>query len=168
MATVSHANNTSATTHSSRSGKTRLPYMVEAYVDFAEVTTTKGSAIAAADIIECITVPNQTYLLMGGIEVITASDAGAADLTLDWGYGGDDDLFVVAMDCDSGTAAGTVSTPAATNLNGVEVTAAVDTLDLVVAGTGVDVTTGVVRVWALVLDASEHSNDTAVAERDNV
>ena len=165
---IEHASNSSATTHSSRSGKTNMPYIVEEYVDFAEVTVTKGSAIAAADIIECITVPNGAYLLMGGIEVIVATDAGTADLTLDWGYGGDDDLFVVAMDCDGGTAVGAVSTPAVTNLNGVEVTAAVDTLDLVVAGSGVDVTTGVVRVWALILDTTERSNDLDVAARDQV
>ena len=166
MATVNVALNPNATTHSSRHGKTRMPYLVEAYVDMAAVTTAKGGAIAAADVIQCITVPAQTALLYGGLEVITATDAGAADLTLEWGYGGDDDLFVVAMDCDSGSAAGSVSAGAATNFAGLRVTTAQDTLDLVTAGTGVDVTTGVIRCWALVLDISDHSNDIPAADRD--
>lgn len=158
--------NSGATKHSSRHGKTRVPYMVEAYVDFAAWTTAKGSALAAADILEVIAVPAQTALLMGGIEVITATDAGAGDLTVDWGYGGDDDYFVVAMDCDSGTAAGSVSAAAATSFDGQEVTSAADTLDIVIAGTSVDVTTGKLRVWAYLMDFSAHSDDSVLAERN--
>lgn len=158
--------NTGAATHSSRHGKTRMPYMVEAYVDFAAWTTAKDSALAAADILEVIAIPDQTQLLIGGIEVEVVTDGGATDLNMDWGYGGDDDYFVVAMDCDSGSAIGTVSAAAATSYDGQEVTSAADTLDLVIAGTGVDVTTGILRVWALILDVSPHSRDDLVADRN--
>jgi len=167
MATESTlAANLLTTTHASQFGKSRAPYMVEYYIDFAAWTTAKGSALAAADILEVATVPNQTALLYGGIEVITVTDAGTGDLTVDWGYGGDDDYFVVAMDCDGGTAAGSVSSAAATSFDGAGITAAKDTLDIVIAGTSVDVTTGVIRVWALLMDVSKMSDDRNVADRD--
>lgn len=157
--------NSGANKHASRHGKARVPYYVDAYVDFAAWTTAKGSALAANDILQVLTVPAGTMLCGGGVEVITVTDAGATDLTIDWGYGGNDDYFVAAFDADSGTAAGAMAASAST-AGDLVVLSSADTLDVTIEGTSVDVTTGVIRVWALLLDVSEHSKDDVMAKKD--
>ena len=56
------------------SGRTAgsVPYLVDMTINFAAAATAKGTALAAADIIECINVPANTVVLSAGLEVVTA------------------------------------------------------------------------------------------------
>lgn len=72
-----------------------MPYAVERVIDFAEATTTKGSALANADVIQVMVVPPHTICHGAVGEVIIADSASAATVDIDVG-GGDD--FVDAGD----------------------------------------------------------------------
>jgi hypothetical protein len=61
-----------------------VPYLVSVEIDFAAAATAKGTALAAADIIECINVPANTVALTAGIEVISALVGENADTRFSW------------------------------------------------------------------------------------
>ena len=89
-----------------------------------------------------------------GIEVITATDGGT--LTVDLALGGLDE-FVDDFDLSSTTAAGTMSTTAggAADAASSQMATADDTLDMKIATQGGDaITTGKIRVWAILCDCS--------------
>jgi len=46
----------------------RAPYLVQNSIDFSAAVTAKGTALAAADIIEAITVPANTMILDAGLK----------------------------------------------------------------------------------------------------
>ena len=56
-----------------------VPYVVDKVIDFAAAATAKGSALAAADVIECISVPANTVILNAGFEVITVAGGSGFD-----------------------------------------------------------------------------------------
>jgi hypothetical protein len=137
--------------HPSRHGPTNVPYTVEAIVDFAEVLAKKGSALAAADIVEAIAVPAQSVVLTAGVEILASADS--TTLTLDVGVTGVDvDVWVDGLDAKG--AAGTYSqNPAAYQPIVVGNTA--DTVDVVFATLTGDLEAGKVRVFAVLLDVSD-------------
>ena len=111
----------------------RQPYMVQTVVDLATALSDKGSALAANDVIPCISVPAGTLILNAGIQVDTATSGGTT--TLDLGTGVDVDCFVDGFDADDGTAAG---------------------IDIKLATqSGTALTTGKVRVYAILMDVSD-------------
>tara|TARA_R110000851_G_scaffold269214_2_gene421882 strand:- start:51 stop:476 length:426 start_codon:yes stop_codon:yes gene_type:complete len=126
--------------------------MVQTVVDFATALSDKGSALAANDIIPCISVPAGTLILNAGIQVDTVASSGTT--TLDLGTGTDVDCFVDGFDADDGTAAGTFAQNAAA-YQPILATAA-DTIDIKLATqSGTALTTGKVRVFAVLMDVTD-------------
>ena len=126
---------------------TNMPYFVEREIDFAAAATAKGSALAAADVIEAIDVPANTVVLNAGLEVTVAAGGESSDNTLDVGITGvDADCFVDGFDLDA-AAAGAYAQNAAAYQPLVVATA--DTIDVLIATATTAPTSGKIRVWAL-------------------
>ena len=127
-----------------------VPYLVDVEVDFAAAATAKGSALAASDVIECLTVPANTLILNAGIEVISITTGESSDTTYDLGVTGvDTDNFVDGFDGDA-AAAGAYAQNAAAFQPIVNATA--DTIDLLIATATTAPTGGVFRVWAVLMN----------------
>jgi hypothetical protein len=127
-----------------------VPYLVDVTIDFAAAATAKGSALAAADVIECINVPADTLILNAGMEVVTVLGGESNDTTFDLGVTGvDADVFVDGFDADA-AAAGAYAQNAAAFQPLIVGTA--DTIDLLIATATTAPTGGKVRVWALMCD----------------
>ena len=140
----------------------RKPYFVEVEIDLAAAATAKGSALAATDVIECISVSAGTAILFAGTEVITAPAGGTAG-TFDLGItGGDVDAFVDGGAITS-AAAGTYAALANTAVP--IVASAADTIDMLLIGTTPD-TSGVIRVYAMLVDVDGTGSSKAAAEVD--
>jgi hypothetical protein len=150
MATVDLATGINDAKHYSRHGATNVPYVVEATLDYASALTEKGSALAAADVIQLIDIPAETMVLNAGAEVTTA--ANSTTLTVDVGVTGvDTDQFVDGFDGKS--SAGThAQNPAA--FQPVIVGASADTLDVTFATLTGTLSTGKLRVYAVLCDIS--------------
>jgi hypothetical protein len=140
----------------------RMPYFKEVLVDFAAAATAKGSALAASDVIEAISVPANSMILNAGLEVITVAGGESADNTLDLGTGTDADNFVDGFDLDA-AAAGAYAQNAAAFQPIVVGTA--DTIDLTIATATTAPTSGVVRVWAVLIDIDARKT-AAEVDRD--
>jgi hypothetical protein len=127
-----------------------VPYLVDVTIDFAAAATAKGSALAAADVIECINVPANTLILNAGFEVVTVLAGESNDNTFDLGVTGvDADVFVDGFDADA-AAAGAYAQNAAAFQPVVIATA--DTIDLLIATATTAPTSGEVRVWAVLIN----------------
>lgn len=135
-------------------------YMKRKVIDFAVATTTKGSALAAADVINALDVPANTLLMAGGMKVITAMAGTATNLTLHLGTGADADALVASYDYDA-AAVGDQATP----IVGTPVlTTADDTVDITIATQTGTFTGGKVEVWVLCADVSLATSNPGVAE----
>jgi hypothetical protein len=162
MATIDLSSGLGNGQHPSRS-LGRLPYVVEKTIDFAVATTAKGSALAAADVIEAIDVPAQSVVLNAGYEV-TATITG--DVTIDLGVTGvDADVFVDGAVLAAATTVGTFAQNAAAYQP--VVLGAADTVDLLIAGSTAAISAGKVRVWALIVDVSD-KDAPGEADRDQL
>ena len=126
-----------------------VPYLVDVTIDFAAAATAKGSALAAADVIECLNVPANTLILNAGLEIITALGGESSDTTFDLGTGVDADNFVDGFDADA-AAAGAYAQNAAAFQPIVAGTA--DTIDITIATATTAPTSGEVRVWAVLMN----------------
>ena len=152
MATYDHTTGQGTTGHPSRS---RGVYVLEKTVDIAAVCTAAGiSALTAADIIQAIDIPAESYIIHAGVEVITALNGTTPLLDVDFAAG--DDLV------DGFDATGTGYAGAGTNGH-VDYTAvttfanritATDTIDIKVNAGANDVSTGKIRVYAILADIS--------------
>jgi hypothetical protein len=127
-----------------------VPYLVDVVVDFAAAATSKGSALAATDVIECISVPVNTCILNAGLEVITAAGGESNDTTYDLGTGVDADVFVDGFDGDAAAAGAYAQNAAA--FQPIVVGATADTIDLTIATATTAPTSGKVRVWAVLMN----------------
>ena len=150
MATVDVSNGINAGTHPSRAIR-KEPYKVEVDVNLATATTTKGSALAASDVLEVIDIPAKTMVWAAGFEVVTPSDG---DFNVDIGITGTDvDAFVDGFDCDSNSTGDMTNLPAAYQ---PQVVASDDTIDvLLTSGGSAYPTSGVWRTWAVMQDVSD-------------
>lgn len=149
MATIDLSNGLGGAPRPVRS-LTNMPYFVEKTIDFAAAATAKGSALAAADIIEAIDVPAGTMVLNAGLQVVTAATGESSDNTLDVGITGvDADCFVDGFDLDA-AAAGAYAQNAAAFQPLIVATA--DTIDVLIATATTAPTGGKVRVWAVLCD----------------
>jgi hypothetical protein len=142
----------------------RMPYFKEVLVDFAAAATAKGSALAAADVIEAISVPANSMILNAGLEVITVAGGESNDTTVDLGTATDADNFVDGFDLDA-AAAGAYAQNAAAFQPIVVGTA--DTIDLTIATATTAPTSGVVRVWAVLIDIDARKT-AAEVDRDTL
>lgn len=141
-----------------------VPYLVDKTINFATATTAKGSALAAADVIECISVPANTVILNAGYEV-TATITG--DVTVDVGVTGvDADNFIDGATVAAATAVGTYAQNAAA-FQPIVIGATADTVDLLIATSTTAVSAGVVRVWAVLMNVDGRPT-TEEADRDQL
>lgn len=145
-----------------RGNPSSKPYLVEVEIDLAAAATAKGSALAANDIIEAITVGANTVVMFAGAEV-TAAPAGGTSCTADIGItGGDVDAFVDGMTI-TGASAGDYATLANTATPILVTTS--DTIDMLILGTTPD-TSGKVRVYACLMDVDSVGSSKEAAEVD--
>lgn len=140
----------------------RMPYFKEVLIDFAAAATAKGSALAAADVIEAISVPANTMILNAGLEVITVAGGESSDNALDLGTGVDVDVFVDGFDLDA-AAAGAYAQNAAAFQPIIVGTA--DTIDVLIQAATTAPTSGVIRVFAVLMDIDARKT-AAEVDRD--
>lgn len=158
MATVSLASATYSG-HPTSDTYSHKAYLVEKEINIATAVTSKGSALAASDILEVLSVPAKTLILAAGIEVVSAMTGTTADLTLDLGITGVDvDAFVDGMAWAAATAVGTSSTIPAATIGGKYLTTVADTIDLLLATQTGTLTGGKLRVWAVLVDTAKRNN----------
>jgi hypothetical protein len=127
-----------------------VPYLVDKSINFATAATAKGSALAAADVIEAISVPVNTVILNAGLEVTTVLGGESNDTTFDLGTGVDADVFVDGFDADAAAAGAYAQNAAA--FQPLVVGATADTIDITIATATTAPTSGVVRVWAVLMN----------------
>ena len=143
----------------------RMPYFKEVLIDFAAAATAKGSALAAADVIEAISVPANTIILNAGLEVVTVAGGESNDTTVDLGVTTTEpDIFIDGFDLDA-AAAGAYAQNAAAFQPLVIGTA--DTIDLLIATATTAPTSGVVRVFAILMDIDARKT-AAEVDRDTL
>lgn len=141
----------------------RMPYFKEVLIDFAAAATAKGSALASADVIEAISVPANTLILNAGLEVVTVAGGESNDTTVDLGVTTTEpDIFIDGFDLDA-AAAGAYAQNAAAFQPLVIGTA--DTIDLLIATATTAPTSGVVRVFAILMDVDARKT-AAEVDRD--
>ena len=159
MATVDVSNGLNGGTHPSRAIR-KEPYKIEVDVDFANVASVNGTALAASDVIEIIDVPAKTMVWAAGLEVVTPNDG---DFQIDIGITGTDaDAFADDFDCDGTSTGDMTNLPAAYQ---PQVVSSDDTIDVLIGPTTGSAypTTGVWRTWAVMQDVS---NDLGPDEVD--
>ena len=138
----------------------RNPYLVQTTLNLATALSDKGGALAASDVVPVIAVPKGTMILNAGIEVDTASDGST--FTVDLGMV-DADVFVDGFDGTS-AAAVVAQNPAAYQ---PVMAVADDNIDLTIASlSGGAVTTGKMRIWAVMMDCTDRGNDGTAQEVD--
>jgi len=141
----------------------RKPYIIQNTIDLAVATTSKGTALASADVYQCLNIPAESVILHAGMEVTALLTGTSSDTGYDLGItGGDVDNFVDGFDAD-GAAAGDYA-PTSAAYAPVMVGAA-DTLDILVAAQTGTTLTGKVRVFATLMDVSD-VGDTSANEVD--
>jgi hypothetical protein len=142
----------------------RQPYMIQNEINFATAATSKGTALAAADIIKCLTVPAESVVLHAGFEVTAAHAGTSTDTAFDFGVtGGDVDNFVDGFDFDGASVGAYAPTPAA--YAAVTVGGTADTIDLLLQAMTGTTTGGKIRCFATLMDISD-AGDMAANEVD--
>lgn len=153
MATISSLVDASTRTQRpSRAANVKVPYLVEFTLDLAAAATAKGSALAAADIIQCIRVPAETVVLAASFEVVTAQAGGSADQVVLLGDTADDNRWVDAFDLDAAVAG--AHAPIVIATANPTVFGTTTTIDLKISAATTVGTSGVLRVYALMVDVS--------------
>lgn len=132
MATITLTPDTAQTAHSNRLKGTQ-PYLAWKTVTGAAAAAEKGSALAAADVIQFLNIPANTIVHWARLYV-TTGDTGTT-LTMDLGYGSNVDVFT---DGASAVAAaqgawGALGTNGKINGTTSNLFTAADTLDIVLA-----------------------------------
>jgi hypothetical protein len=128
-------------------------YYVQNTIDFAVAATAKGSALAAADVLEALDVPAGTMILNAGIQVMTVSTGESADVTLDLGVTGVEvDNFVDGFDLDAAAALAYAQNAAAFQ---PLVLGSADTIDVLIATATTAPTGGKIRVWAALMNVAD-------------
>ena len=149
MATIDLSNGLGGAPRPVRS-LTNMPYFVEKTIDFAAAATAKGTALAAADVIEVIDVPAGTMVLNAGLQVVTVATGESNDTTVDLGITvTDPDCFVDGFDLDAAAAGAYAQNAAAFQ---PLIVGAADTIDLLITTATTAPTGGTVRVWAVLCD----------------
>jgi|TARA_B110000503_G_scaffold21643_1_gene32941 hypothetical protein len=141
----------------------RKPYIIQNTIDLAVATTSKGTALASADVYQCLNIPAESVILHAGMEVTEILTGTSSDTGYDLGItGGDVDNFVDGFDADGAAAGDYAPTPVA---YAPVMVGAADTLDILVAAQTGTTLTGKVRVFATLMDVSD-VGDTSANEVD--
>jgi hypothetical protein len=158
MATITTLSNAvGAGTHPSRALR-NMPYVVENTINFASAVTAKGSALAAADVIEALQIPAQSIVLAAGFEVISAVTGSC---TVSLGVTGvTAAAYVSAFGVTGSLAVGDYATPATAGYPIVSKSA--DTLDLLLVTETTTLSAGSVRVFAVIVDAQDRVGPASV------
>ena len=137
----------------------RTPYLVENTIDVSAVNGDSGSA--QNDVLKCIDVPAETFIMAAGVEVLTAC---SSSVVIDIGVTGstagfsDPDAYVDAYDATGAAYAPRDVADAAPMLT----IKTADTIDALMAGAASSA--GKIRVWAVLCDISgidESDNNTS-------
>lgn len=155
MATVVLAPVATRVQHPSRAANIKVPYLVEALIDLAAAATAKGSALAAADVITCIRIPAESVVLFAGLEVVTAQAGGSADQSIGLGDSGSTSRWVAAFDLDAAVAG--AHAPIVVATANPTVFGTTSTIDIIVTAATTVGTTGLLRVYAMIVDASNRA-----------
>lgn len=135
-----------------------MPYVVENTINFATATTAKGSALAAADVIEALQIPAQSVVLAAGYEVLSAI---TGDVTMSVGVTGVlATAYVNAATLAAATSVGTYGTPSSTAYPIVSQSA--DTVDLLISASTTALSAGSVRVFAVICDVQDRVGPASV------
>ena len=165
MATISTLSNAvGAGTHPSR-GVRQMPYVVENIIDLAAAVTAKGSALAAADVIEALQIPAQSVVLAAGFEIISAVTGSC---TVSLGVTGvTAAAYVSAFGVTGSLAVGDYATPATAGYP--IVTKAADTLDLLLVTETTTLSAGKIRVFAVICDIVDRRDNSGLSvDRDQL
>ena len=142
----------------------RPAYMVEAVLDISKIdnyTCTNG------DVFQVLELPAGTFVIAAGAEVLTAFDGTTPTVDIDFAAG--DDI----VDGGDVTATGYLASGtngAANTVGGTTYTdfvATTDTIDVLVAAGANDVSSGVLRVYAVVCDLTGVADLATEVARDN-
>lgn len=149
MANVDVASGIGAGLHQSSVATLKQPYTQSVTFTWEAAVTAKGSALAAADVIQCLDVPAGTMILGGAIKKTEAPTGTVSVCTLDLGTGVDVDAWCDGFDYYAATVGDWSQAPAAwfpiTNT-------AADTVDVVIATLTGTLLTGDVTVTVVVVD----------------
>jgi hypothetical protein len=165
MATISTLSNAvGAGTHPSR-GVRQMPYVVENIIDLAAAVTAKGSALAAADVIEALQIPAQSVVLAAGFEIISTVTGSC---TVSLGVTGvTAAAYVSAFGVTGSLAVGDYATPATAGYP--IVTKAADTLDLLLVTETTTLSAGKIRVFAVICDIVDRRDNSGLSvDRDQL
>lgn len=161
MATVVLADAATRTQRPSRASNVKIPYLVEMTLDLAVAATTKGSALAAADVITCLRIPAETVVLFAGFEVVTAQAGGSADQSIGLGDSGSTSRWVAAFDLDAAVAG--AHAPIVVATANPTVFGTTSTIDMIITAATTVGTSGVIRVYAMMIDVS-NANKPGIAQ----
>lgn len=132
------------------SGAVRKVYTIAHEIDLAAAVTAKGSALAAADVIQAIDIPANTAVLHLVAIKTTAMTGTSTDLTFDIGVTGvDPDVYVDGWDYDAAVV-GTYGTPLGVQTQLNFLTAG--TIDILIATQTGTLTGGKVKLMATLAD----------------
>jgi hypothetical protein len=164
MATISEQLSTAGAGIAPSVSAVRFPiHYDEVTISLVDAATEKGSALAANDVIQALSIPANSVILSAGIEVVTVN-AGSTVLTLDLGVtGGDVDNFVDGFDFVAAVASEFSAQPVA--YAPVVIGATADTLDVLIASLSTTNTAGEFRVWAIYADVRDTRRPGIVALR---
>jgi hypothetical protein len=127
--------------------------IVEIVLDIAEVVAARAAASAVAladgDTLEIIKVPAQCVVLAAGVET---DGNGDASLVLDLGDDADPNGFVATMAVDAAQTRCNVGAIPAVGYQAGQYYPSANTLDITLSGAVP--TTGIIRVWAKVVDGA--------------
>lgn len=137
----------------------KIAYSMEAVLDIASIT---GYSCTNGDIFQLLEIPANSVILSAGCEVLTAFDGTSP--TIDVGLNAGDTII------DGGNAASAAYPAKGTNgavlgtFSALVTTA--DTIDVKLIAASNDVTSGKLRVWAVVADIADKSAAATSAARD--
>ena len=137
----------------------KIAYSMEAVLDIASIT---GYSCTNGDIFQLLEIPANSVILSAGCEVLTAFDGTSP--TIDVGLNAGDTII------DGGNAASAAYPAKGTNgavlgtFSALVTTA--DTIDVKLIASSNDVTSGKLRVWAVVADIADKSAAATSAARD--
>lgn len=156
-----------ATGHA-REGLSQLARMIEARIDVAAMIR-NGYTMAAGDVFQLLDVEANTFVLYAGAEVEVAFDGTTPTVDVDFA-GGDDIIDGADVSSTGICAGGTNGTPnAIASTAFTQLVATADTIDVTLNAGASDVTTGVLRVYAWVLDHKSPLQDRgSLATRDQL
>jgi len=158
MATITTLSNAVGAGTSPVRSVRNMPYVVENTISLAAAVTAKGSALAAADVIEALQIPAQSIVLAAGFE-ITSAVTGSCTVSLGV-TGVTAAAYVSAFGVTGSLSVGDYATPATAGYP--IVTKAADTLDLLLVTETTTLSAGSIRVFAVIVDAADRVGPASV------